>query len=91
MSDSISQNNIFNKTFGLNIAHTKQTLEKVQKAAEHELENISLNPFNEYFEENDKVFSGEVAKEIQKYQAQMYAMGQVMREGQPTSSFNIKV
>ncbi len=91
MSDSVSQNNIFSKTFGLNIAQTKQTIEKVQKAAEHELEKISLNPLNEYFEENDKVFSGEVAKEIQKYQAQMYSMGQVMRDGQPTSTFNIKV
>lgn len=90
-NESVSQNNTFNKIFGLNIAQTKQTLEQVQKAAEHELEKISLNPFNDYFEINDKVFSGEVAKEIQKYQAQMYSLGQVMREGQTSSSFNIKI
>ncbi len=77
--------------FGLNITLPKKTIQEVQKVAQQEMANISLNPFIEYFEENDKVFSGQVANEIRNCQAQIYALGQVMREGQPKSTFNMKV
>lgn len=77
--------------FGLNITLPKKTIQEVQKVVQQEVQNISVNPFLEYFEENDKVFSGEVSKEIRKYQAQIYSLGQVMREGQPHSSFNANV
>ena len=77
--------------FGLNITLPKKTLEEIQKVAKQELENISVNPFTEYLEKNDEVFSGEVAGEIRKYQAQIYTLGQVMREGQAKSSFNMNM
>ena len=67
--------------FGLNVALPKKTIKEVQKVAKQEIENISVNPFLDYLNENDRVFSGEVANEIRKYQAQVYALGQVMREG----------
>ncbi len=82
---------ILKNSFGLNIAIPHKTIKEVQKVAKQEIENISLNPFTNYLNENEKVFSGEVAGEIRKYQAQMYALGQIMREGQPKSSFNIKI
>ena len=77
--------------FGLNIALPKKTLEDVQKAAKKELEEITVNPVLEYLEENDKVFSGQVAREIKKYQAQIYSLGQVMREESPHSTFNVNI
>ena len=77
--------------FGLNITLPKKTLQEVQKVAQQEIGNISVNPFLEYFKENDKVFSGQVAKEIRKYQSQIYTLGQVMREGKSSSSFNINM
>ncbi len=77
--------------FGLNITLPKKTIQEVQKVAQQEMANISLNPFIEYFEENDKVFSGQVANEIKKYQSQIYTLGQVMREGKAHSSFNINM
>ena len=87
-----NQNSILKRNpFGLNITLPKKTIEEVQKVAKQEVENITVNPLAEYFEENDKVFSGQVAKEIRNCQAQIYALGQVMREGQPKSTFNIKV
>lgn len=87
-----NSNSILNKNpFGLNITLPKKTIEEVKKVAQQEVENITLNPFVEYFEENDKVFSGQVAKEIRSCQAQIYALGQVMREGQPRSTFNVKM
>ena len=87
-----NQNSILKRNpFGLNITLPKKTIEEVQKVAKQEVENITVNPLAEYFEENDKVFSGQVAKEIRNCQAQIYALGQVMREGQPKSTFNMKV
>ncbi len=86
-----NNNFISNNPFGINIAIPKKTIQEVQKVVKEEIENISVNPFLNYLEENDKVFSGEVAREINNYYAQIYALGQVMREGQPTSTFNIKM
>ena len=82
---------ISNNPFGINIALPKKSIQEVQKVAKQELANISVNPFLNYLDENDTVFSGEVATEIRKYQSQVYALGQVMREGQPRTTFNLKV
>ncbi len=87
-----NQNSILQKNpFGLNITLPKKTIEEVKRVAKQEVENITVNPLVDYFEENDKVFSGQVAKEIRNCQAQIYALGQVMREGQPKSTFNVKI
>lgn len=85
------QNSILKNPFGLNIKLPQKTIREVQKVAVQEFENLTANPFTNYLEENDKVFSGQVAAEIRKYQAQMYTLGQVMREGQTSSSLNIKM
>ena len=77
--------------FGLNIALPSKTIEEVKKVAKQEIENISANPFVDYLEQNDRVFSGEVAKEIRKHQSQIYTLGQVMREGQPRTTFSMNV
>ncbi len=82
----ISQKN----QFGLNIAIPKKTIQEIQKVAQQEVGNITINPFIEFLDKNDEVFSGQVAKEIRKYQSQIYTLGQVMREGQSHSSFNTK-
>ncbi len=84
------QNIISNNPFGLNVTLPKKTIQEVKKVIEQDIGDITVNPFLDYLDDNDKVFSGEVAKEIRKYQAQMYALGQVMREGQPHRTFNMK-
>ena len=87
-----NQSSILKNSFGLNIAIPKQQISEVKKAVEIGVENLSksinANPFVDYFETNDKVFSGEVAREIESYHAQIYTLGQVMREGEPGSTFN---
>ena len=86
----MQENHIIQRNpFGLNIALPKKSFEDVKKAAKKELENITVNPFIDYFAENDKVFSGEVAGQIKKYQAQIYSLGQIMREGQPRTTFKM--
>ncbi|MCD7878949.1 MAG: hypothetical protein LUG16_03330 [Candidatus Gastranaerophilales bacterium] len=88
----MEENNILSKNpFGLNITLPKKTIQEIQKVVQQEIENISANPFVEYLDNNDKVFSGEISGEIHKYQSQIYTLGQVMREGQPTSTFNMKM
>ena len=85
----MAENNIIsNNPFGINIEIPKKSIQEVKKVAQQELANVSVNPFLEYLGENDKVFSGEVASEIRKYQAQIYSLGQIMREGQPVRTFS---
>ena len=88
---SEQQSIISNNPFGFNVTLPKKTIQEVKKVVEKEIADISVNPFVEYLDENDRVFSGEVAKEIRKYQAQMYTLGQVMRKGRPTRTFNANV
>ena len=88
---SEQQNIVSNNPFGFNVTIPKKTIQEVKKVVEQEIGDITVNPFVEYLDENDRVFSGEVAKEIRKYQAQMYALGQVMRKGQPTTTFSANI
>lgn len=84
---------IFNNPFNLNIniQAPKKTIQEVQKVAQQELAEMSVNPFLNYLDENDKVFSGEVSNEIRKYQAQLYTLGQTMRNSQPRTTFRADI
>ena len=86
----MEENNIIQKRpFGLNISTPKKTIEEVKKVVQQEVADITVNPFLNYLDENEKVFDGTVAKEIMKYQAQIYNMGQAAREGQPITTFRM--
>lgn len=84
----MAENNFFlNGNFGININLPNKTINTVKRVVQQEVENLGLNEVKNFFEDNDKVFSGEVAKEIRKYQSMMYTLGQVSREGQPITTF----
>ena len=83
--------NIIKQPFGLNVALPQKTIQEIQKIAKEELEEITVNPFINYFEENDKVFSGEIADEIDRYRAQLFSVNQLMNKNQPKSKFNINM
>ena len=80
--------NIIKQPFGLNIALPQNNIQEIQKIAKEEFEEIAINPFINYFEENDKVFSGEVETEIDKYRSQLYSLNILMNENTPVSKFN---
>lgn len=82
---------ISNNPFEFNIQLPKKTLNEVQKVVQKEVEKISVNPIVEYLDKNNKVFTGEVANEIKMYQAQIYTLGQTVRENQPKSTFSIRI
>lgn len=81
-------NNILNRPFGLNIRVPERTLQQVQETATNTA-NI-FSPMFTYLDENDKVFSGDVAKEIDKYNRMAYNLGAVMRDGKPDKKLEIK-
>lgn len=85
MADS---NNILNRPFGLNIIVPERTLKQVQDTATSAV-NI-FAPATDYLNNNDKVFNGDVAKEIDKYNRMAYNLGAVMREGKPEVTFQMK-
>ena len=80
--------NIIKQPFGLNVALPQNTIQEIQKIAKEELEEITINPFIDYFEENDKVFSGQVENEIDKYRSQLYSLKVLMNGNKPVSTFN---
>ncbi|MBQ4122177.1 hypothetical protein IJD44_00405 [bacterium] len=82
---------IIKNPFGLNIALPQKTIQEIQKVAEQEIENLTVNPFVDFLADNDDVFSGKVAEEIKKYNAQLYTLGQVMRAGQPITTFSAEM
>ncbi len=86
-----NNNFISNNPFEFNIQLPKKTLSEVQKVVQKEVGNISINPIMDYLDKNNKVFSGEVAEEIRMYQAQIYSLGQFAREGQPITTFSVKI
>ena len=85
MADS---NNILNRPFGLNIRVPERTLKQAQETATNAV-NIFSPVFN-YLEDNDKVFNGDVAKEIDKYNRMAYNLGAVMRDGKAETTFELK-
>lgn len=88
----MAENQFIHKNpFGFNVVVPKRTIQEVQKVVQQEIEALTVNPFEGVLNDADDVFSGKTAKEIRKYQAQIYSLGQIMREGQPHSTFNIKM
>ncbi len=87
MSDA-NTGNILNRPFGLNITLPQRTLQQFQETATNAVNLFS--PVVDYLEENDKVFSGEVARQIEKYNEMAYAMGSAARAGKDKTTFNMK-
>ncbi len=81
-------NNILNRPFGLNIALPDRTLQQIQETA---VQNINIfAPVVDYLDQNDKVFSGDVSQEIDKYNRMTYALGAAARAGKPEVTFQMK-
>lgn len=82
-------NNIFNRPFGLNVTLPKRTVEQIKTTAEKTV-NI-FSPINEYLEESNRVFSGDVAAEINKYNEISSRITTLMDSGAPKPIFNLTV
>lgn len=81
-------NNILNRPFGLNVSIPSRTLQQAQETA---AKNLNLfNPVMDYLDQNENVFNGDVAREIDKYNRMAYALGAVMRDGKREITFDTR-
>lgn len=79
---------ILNKPFGLNI-YPERTIQQGKDTINSAL-NTLWQPLFNYLETNEKVFSGDISKEIDKYNRLTYNLGAQMRELKPQGSFDRK-
>jgi len=73
-----SFNNFFNKPFGLNVKVPERTLKQAGDTLQSTAGGV-LTPLTDYLEENDKVFTGEVATEINKIFGYCFNIGAKMQ------------
>ena len=86
MADAINNFNV--QPFGLNVIAPRtgqQVKESVSDAA-----SSLFAPVIEYFENNDNVFSGDVAREIESLNMQTMRLGIELRKGSEKHDFNIQ-
>ena len=86
----MENNQLIKQPFGLNVALPQKTIKEVQKVAQQEIENYTINPFINLLNDNYAKSPAQIANDLRKAQGQIYALGQVMREGQVGTSFNMK-
>ena len=75
------QNFTFNrpfKPFGMNVRVPERTLKQASETFE-DIVKAAAVPLFEFLEENEKVFNGDVAFEINKVNAQNFTIGSAMR------------
>lgn len=86
MSDS---NNILNQPFGMNIRLPERTIQQAQESATGAVSSL-FSPIFNYLDENENVFTGDVANEINKYNRLTYALGAAARDGKAQVTFDTK-
>ena len=74
-----SFNSFFNKPFGLNVQVPERTLKQAGSTLNGTASGI-LKPALNYLEENEEVFTGEVAQEIKKIHTNSFNIGSKMRQ-----------
>ena len=86
MAGSISNYNV--QPFGLNVI-SPRTGQQVKESVGDAVNSL-WGPVIEYFESNENVFSGEVAKQIESINMETMRLGMELRKGQEKHSFNIQ-
>ena len=73
-----------------NFVYRPRTFQQIGQTAKR----IVTEPYNEmseYFDNVDKVCSGDVQHELQKYYGQAYALGYTVRKGSAKTTFNMTI
>ena len=80
---------ILNNSFGLNVHLPKRTIKQIQETAGNTAGGV-LEPLFNFISENQNVFTGNVANEIEKYNLMMFNVGAALRKESGDISFDIK-
>ena len=80
--------NFINKTFGQNVKIPVKTLKQFEKTAQGSVNNI-FEPLFNFIDDNQNIFTGNVANEIEKYTLMTYNINALLKKGQTSSGFNV--
>lgn len=84
----VSEYNV--RPFGLNVIPDKnRTLEQTGKTIENALGNL-WEPVLDYLKQNENVFSGDIASQIQKLNMQTMQLGTIVNGAQERRNLNIQ-
>ena len=81
--------NFIKQPFGLNIKVPEKTLKQLEKTAQGSVGGI-FEPLFEFISDNQNVFSGDVARQIEKYNALQYNISATLRAQSTNGGFNIQ-
>lgn len=85
----MSENNILKHPFGLNIKMPERTIQQGKDTISQAVGGVWQPLFN-FIEDNQPVFSGKIAEEIEKYNLMSYNTGAILRNAQEQKKFDIK-
>ena len=81
--------NFIKQPFGLNIKVPTRTIHQGEKTAKG-MVNSLWEPLFNFIDENQNVFTGNVANEIEKYNLMMFNVGSALRKESHGGSFDVK-
>ena len=81
--------NFVNQPFGLNIRIPVKTMEQIEKTVQGSAAGV-FEPLFNYFSENENVFSGDVSRKIEKYNALQYNIGALLRAQSTNGGFDVQ-
>lgn len=81
--------NFINQTFGMNIKVPTRTIKQSQETAQGVVNSLWEPLFN-FIDENQGVFTGSVANQIEKYNLMMFNVGSALRKDNTNGGFDIK-
>lgn len=81
--------NFINQPFGMNIKLPNKTIKQIEQTAIEHSGSV-FEPLFSFIEENQDVFTGNVANEIEKYNIMSYNIGAALRKGNTNMGFDVK-
>ena len=82
-------NDYLEQPFGMNIKIPEKTLKLIEQGAESRVNSI-FEPLFNFIEDNQNVFTGDVSRQIDKYNALQYNIGAELRALSTNGGFDIK-
>lgn len=81
--------NFFKQPFGMNIKVPVRTIKQTQETAQNAVNSV-FEPLFGFIDENQPVFTGNVANEIEKYNLMSFNLGAALRKDKVTGDFNVQ-
>ena len=81
--------NFVNQAFGLNIKIPVKTMHQIEKTVQGSAAGV-FEPLFNYISDNQNVFTGDVAKQIEKYNILQYNIGATLRAQSTNGGFDVQ-